>query len=152
MATTDIYPPDMATPVGVVRLLVPDLTTDTGDATGAYMFSDGQLAALLALYNGSVKRAAARAIEIVATDQALLTKVIRTDDLSVNGAVLADSLLKQAKALREDADNEDSLLADEAFVIAYEDAPWYIDAMNASADIERCAPEATPVPWNAPWR
>lgn len=149
---TDIYPPDMTTPIGVVRLLVPDMTTDTGDETGDYLFSDAMLTALLALYNGSVKRAAARGIEIIATDQALLTKVIKTDDLSVNGAVLADALLKQAKALREDADQDDALAAEDAFVIAYGEVPWYITAMNSSADIERCAPEATPIPWNKPWR
>lgn len=148
----DIYPPDMATPIGVVRLLVPDMTTDTGDDTGSYLFSDAMLTALLTLYNGNVKRAAARGIEIIATDQALLTKVIRTDDLSVNGATLADALLKQAKALRDDADQDDANLAEDAFVIAHGETPWYITAMNASADIERCAPEATPAPWNTPWR
>jgi len=128
--TNGVYPVDMNSPLGLVRLLVPDLTTDTGTSTGDYLFSDAMLNALLGLYSQNVKRAAARAIEILATDQALLTKVIRTDDLSVNGATLADALLKQAKALQDDADRDDSRAADDGFTIAYNEVPWYIEEMN----------------------
>ena len=127
--TNDVFPVDTSTPLGVVRLLVPDMTTDTGDASGNYMFSDAMITALLGLYSQNVKRAAARAIEIVATDQALLTKVIKTDDLSVNGATLADSLLKQAQALRDDANRDDALLTDGGFTIAYGEVPWYVTEM-----------------------
>jgi hypothetical protein len=128
------FPVNMSTPLGVVRLCIPDLTTDTGLSTGDYLFSDAAITALLGLYNQNVKRAAARAIEIIATDQALLTKVIRTDDLSVNGAVLADSLLKQAKSLREDADHDDAVAADDGFTTIFDAKPWYIAAMVDDED------------------
>lgn len=124
-----VYPPLYDTAVGQVRLLIPDTAHD-GD--GLYLFEDEQIEALLALYADNVRYAAARAKDIIATDQTLLTKVIRTDDLSVNGAALGTELRLQAKSLREEADKSDE--AWDFFQIVYPDVYTY-------------PPEATPRPF-----
>jgi len=61
----DLYPPDYATAVGQVRLLIPD-TEELQDPADTephahYIFSDAQIQAFVALYSGNVKRAAAQA-------------------------------------------------------------------------------------------
>ncbi|GAA4439393.1 hypothetical protein [Phytohabitans houttuyneae] len=91
---------DPTTDIGKIRLLATDLAED--DA----VFEDGQISAFLAI-EGNVKRAAALAIETIATSEALVSKVLTTSDgLTTDGAKLADSLMKRAKALRDQADVE----------------------------------------------
>lgn len=104
MALVDVYPPQFETPLGQVRLLIPDAAQD---AAGKYIFTDDQLTALLALHKGSIKRAAARALDIIATDTALLLKVVRTDDLQVDGVKVSAELRAHAKELRAEADADD---------------------------------------------
>lgn len=98
---------DVITPVGQVRLLVNDTTADP-------VFSDTDVAAFLAMEDGSVKRAAAQALDTIADDEALTSKAIRTQDLATDGAKVADSLRKRAAALRAQADKADDD-ADEGF-------------------------------------
>jgi len=95
---------DTATAVGMVRLLLNDVDTATA------VFTDEEIKAFLTLEGDSVKRAAAQAIDTNADDQALASKVLRTQDLTTDGAKLADSLRKRAAELRRqaDADDEDS--------------------------------------------
>jgi hypothetical protein len=62
--------------------------------------------AFLALEGDVVKLAAAQAIDVNADDEALTSKVIRTQDLTTDGAKLADSMRKHAAALREQAADE----------------------------------------------
>lgn len=85
---------------GVVRMLI-------NDVVAPWIFSDEEIAAFLALEGGSVKRAAAQAIDTNADNEALASKVLRTQDLSTDGAKVADALRKRAAALREQADAED---------------------------------------------
>lgn len=92
---------DLSTADGQVRLLLNDVDEDT------FVFSDAEIATFLALEAGSVKRAAAQAIDTNADDQALASKVLRTQDLSTNGAAVADTLRKRAAALRAQADDAD---------------------------------------------
>jgi len=109
--TPDIYPPDYATAVGQVRLLIPDTeqldnpADPTADAE--YIFDDHQIQAFLALYSDSVKRAAAQAKLVLATSETLISKVIRTDDLQTDGAKLGAELRAQAKELQEQAEKEE---------------------------------------------
>lgn len=126
-----VYPPIYSTAVGQVRLLIPDVVHDEDNL---YLFEDEQIDALLDLYAENVKRAAAQAKDIIATDQALLLKVVRTDDLTVDGARLATELRLQAKALRDQADDEASAEAYDFFKIVYPDVYTY-------------PPEATPRPF-----
>ena len=107
----DIYPPDYATAIGQVRLLIPDTeqlenpADPTADAQ--YIFDDHQIQAFLALYSSSVKRAAAQAKLVLATSETLISKVIRTDDLQTDGAKLGAELRAQAKELQEQAEKEE---------------------------------------------
>lgn len=92
---------DVSTPRGQVRLLLNDVDEPTA------VFQDAEIDAFLALEAGNVKRAAAQAIDTNADDQALASKVLRTQDLTTDGAKLADALRKHADRLRAQADAED---------------------------------------------
>lgn len=89
------------TVAGMVRLLLNDVDTDTA------VFADDEIAAFLDLEGQNVKRAAAQAIDTNADDQALASKVLRTQDLNTDGAKLADALRARAKELRRQADEAD---------------------------------------------
>lgn len=117
----DLYPPDYATGIGQVRLLIPDTeqldnpATSTVDAT--YIFDDHQIQAFLSLYASSVKRAAAQAKLVLATSETLISKVIRTDDLQTDGAKLGAELRAQAKELQDQAEKEELYDSYEEFEI-----------------------------------
>ncbi|WP_248582596.1 hypothetical protein [Nocardioides sp. InS609-2] len=98
---------DYTTPAGQVRLLINDTQADQ-------VFGDDEITAYLALESGSVKRAAAQALDTIADDEALTSKAIRTQDLATDGPKTADSLRKRAAALRAQADQVDED-ADEGF-------------------------------------
>jgi hypothetical protein len=89
---------DVASSRGQVRLLVPDSSPTT------YVFEDAEIDAFLTLESGSVRRAAAMALETLASNEALVLKVIRILELSTDGAKTADALLKRAALLRSQAD------------------------------------------------
>lgn len=98
-----------------VRLLIPDLDT------GHQIFTDDQITSLLALSDGKVFLAAARALEIAAADEAMVYKIVSTDDLNVNGVTGAvQVLLARAKTLRADQDKQDAEAAPEnGLVLAF---------------------------------
>lgn len=102
------------TPAGQVRLLCTDITEP-------YVFDDDAIDAFLSLSSGNVKRAAAMALDVIAADEALVIKVVRTDDLQVDGVKVAESLRKQAEALRAQADAETDQANAEVFVVVYPD-------------------------------
>ncbi len=103
---------DYTTPAGQVRLLIPD--TDTT----AFVFVDDEITAFLALELGNVFRAAALAIETIATNEALVLKVIDTLDVKTDGARLSDALLKRATQLRARADETPEEDDDGDFAVA----------------------------------
>lgn len=109
--TPDLFPPDYATAVGQVRLLIPDTDQledlSNPEAEASYIFDDHQVQALLVLYSDNVKRAAAQAKLVLATSEALINKVIRTSDYNTDGAKLGAELREQAKALQQEADKDD---------------------------------------------
>lgn len=92
---------DVSSERGKVRLLVPD-TSPT-----AFVFEDAEVDAFLAIEGNSVRRAAALALETLASNQALVLKVIKLMDLQTDGAKLSDALLKRAGLLRAQADDDD---------------------------------------------
>lgn len=92
---------DYTTPEAQVRLTIID-TDETN-----FVFTDAQITAFLAMAGGSVDRAAARALDVIASDEALTSKVIRTQDLATDGPKTAAALREHAKQLREQADHED---------------------------------------------
>lgn len=94
-------PIDFTSTTGKVRLLLNDVDES------ALVFSDEEILAFLALEGDNVKRAAAQAIDTNADNEALASKVLRSQDVSTDGAKVADALRKRASALREQADLED---------------------------------------------
>lgn len=122
----DLYPPDYTTELGKLRALIPDVDqadfTDNG--TLSYLFSDQHLNAFLSMYPGAltpvirIKRAAANALTAIATSEALISKVIKTEDLQTDGAKLANALLLAAARFSREAEQEEELIDSEGdFVI-----------------------------------
>ena len=91
---------DPTTPRGQVRLLL-------NDVADPWVFANAEIDAFLTLEGASVKRAAAQAIDTNATNLVLAMRVLRTQDLSTDGAKVAEAMRTQAKSLREQADNSD---------------------------------------------
>lgn len=109
---------DTAEPIGLIRLLI----TDVDEAFP--LFTDGQLAAFYALEGDNVKRAAAAALETIATSETLVSKKISTQDLSVDGPAVAKELMARAKVLRGQADEEAGEVEDPyAYGFDYVDVP-----------------------------
>lgn len=122
-------PVDYSTPTGQFRALIGDTDAIELDppiaGQGEYMwFGDDEIGAFLALYNDNPKRAAARALLTIAGSQALLLKKWSSDDLSVDGAAIAEALRKQAKDLQDEADNEAALI--DIFEISYPGSDYSI--------------------------
>ena len=101
-------------PVQQVRLLIADV--DTGENQ---IFTDDQLNGYLSIARDSVKRAAADALDAIATSEALISKVITTQDRSSDGRAVADALRKHAAALRVRAKEEEDAEDDEPFFMAF---------------------------------
>jgi hypothetical protein len=92
---------DPTTDLGKVRMLIPDRVEET------LIFQDEEIEAYLSMNDSNFRRAAAEALETIASDEALTLKVITTLDLSTNGASLSSALLERAKVLRAQADRAD---------------------------------------------
>jgi hypothetical protein len=114
--------------LGQVRLLIPDtdqLSNLANPSSPAeYIFNDSQIQAFLSLYGTNVKRAAAQAKLVLATSEALINKVISTDDLKTDGAKLAAELRAQALMLRQEADKDDSEDSYDSFTIVSNNTAW----------------------------
>lgn len=95
---------DYTLPLGRVRLLILDTADDPADR----LFTEEQLDAFLDLNAGNVRRTAAQALLVISLSEALLSKKIRTQDLSTDGPAVAAELRAQAKVLRDEADAVDA--------------------------------------------
>ena len=102
---------------GQVRLLISDI--DEANPIFTELQIGGYLAGYGLLGNGPVTprspilRAAADALDAIATSEALVSKVMQTvDGLQTDGAKVANSLRTRADTLRRQADREDDLEAD----------------------------------------
>jgi hypothetical protein len=100
---TVLYPIVLTSDIGRVRLLIPDRSLDL------FVFQDEEIEAFLEI-EGGVKLAAALALETIASDIAMVDKVIRIMDLQTDGAKTSDALLARAKLLREQAYDADATL------------------------------------------
>lgn len=103
-------PLDYTSPVGQVRLLI----ADVGDGA-AQTLADDQVQGYLTLNGDNVRRAAADALDAIASSEALVSKVIRSQDLTTDGAKVADALRAHADRLRAQADADDPDGGDFAF-------------------------------------
>ena len=93
---------DFTTPVGQVRLLISDLNPDEP------LLSDDMVRGYLAMSGNNLRRAAAEALDAIASSEVLVSKVIRTQDRATDGAAVAAELRKHAVALRLRADEEEA--------------------------------------------
>jgi hypothetical protein len=105
MANSGVSPVQYGTDVGKVRTLLGDTEAENVvGGVGEYMyFGDDEISAFLTMYGDNVKLAAARCMETISMSQALLLKSWSSDDLTVNGDRIAESLRKLAAQLREEA-------------------------------------------------
>lgn len=87
-------PPPMSTSVRRVRLLIAD--TDPANR----LFRVDEIQDFIDLEGGTVKLAAATALETIARSEVLISKVIKTQDLETDGAKVAAELRASAAALR----------------------------------------------------
>jgi len=102
---------DYSTARGQVRLLIADVNESD------FLLSNDQIDGCLSIENNRVKRAAALALESIATSEVLVSKKIRTLDLQTDGPAVAAELRAQAKQLR-DQDDQDG-----------DEGPWAIDVI-----------------------
>lgn len=100
---------DYETPIKQVRVLIADMATPP-------LLDDPTLQTYLELQGWedgarwAVKRAAADALEAIAVSEVLVSKKIRTQDLTSDGPAVAESLRKLAAGLRTQADDDDPTL------------------------------------------
>jgi hypothetical protein len=110
MANSGVSPVNYGTDVGKVRALLGDTEAENVvNGVGEYMyFGDDEINAFLTMYGENVKLATARCMETISMSQALLLKSWSSDDLTVNGDKIAESLRKLAAQLREEALQDES--------------------------------------------
>lgn len=118
---------DVTTDAGKVRLVIPD------NDSSNYVFEDDEIDAFLTLEDSNVRRAAALALETIASNEAHTLKVIKLLDLQTDGAKTSDALLKRATALRKQADDADAATAGGAFDIA----EWVVDDFSADERLQK---------------
>lgn len=83
------------------------------------LLSDSQINTYMSLVSSNVRLAAAMALDAIATNQALLLKVISVFDLRTDGAAVARALRAQAQALRDAVRTDDSA--------AFDIAEWVVN-------------------------
>ncbi|RJP53621.1 MAG: hypothetical protein C4583_04345 [Anaerolineaceae bacterium] len=93
---------DPTSDIGKVRMMIPDRVGS--DA----LLTDEEIEAYLDMNGDDVRYAAADALDMIASDQALTLKVITLMDLRTDGRATAQSLMERADKLRTLADNEDA--------------------------------------------
>lgn len=115
---------DLSTDVGKVRAIIPDTNIS------AYIFENEEVEAFLSMERGGVKRAAALALETIASNETMVLKVIRLLDLQTDGAKVSEALLKRAALLRQQAKADaDELAGDDR--PAFDVAEMVIDGWQA---------------------
>jgi predicted kinase len=93
---------DYSTDVAKVRLLISDIDVSE------QIFNDAAIQAFIDMaLDGNLRRAAAQALMVMATNETMVQKQIKILDLSTNGPAQAQALLALAKQYREEADAEE---------------------------------------------
>lgn len=98
----------------IIRALIPD-TEAVFD--GDTMFTDTEIGYYYLAGSGNMLRAAGLACMAIGSSEAIISKIIRTQDLQTNGATLQDSFTNKAKVLFARADKEDDLADSSYFQI-----------------------------------
>lgn len=106
-----IYPPNYETPLGQMRALLSQTQryVDPANPTAPadYLVPDDQLAAYLSINANALYAAASDALVALATNEALVSKKIRTEGgLQTDGPAVAQRLLDLAKEYRKRHEDE----------------------------------------------
>lgn len=107
----------MATDVQLVRTLIPDTEAVFGPTEDQTMFADSDIENFITLGKGNLLRAAGLAMIAVGNSEALILKIIKTQDLSTNGAELQNQWRQAGKLMLDRADKEDETADAEYFQI-----------------------------------
>lgn len=124
MSNTGLYPADPTTQTGQFRLVSGDWNgtpTDPPDdpQTATYLYwGDDEIAAFLAISNGSVNRAIGHGIMQLARNAAMLGQSVKTDDLALNDSQRGKDLSTIAQDYFTLADKEDGQANASFFAIA----------------------------------
>lgn len=123
MAAT--YTPGSSAPKDLVRLLIPDRVVTPEEV----IFSDEEIVAFLDFNGDVVRLATADALETIASDEALVQKVIHLGDLTTNGPAVSKELRERAASLRKQYAESGEVAAggspiDELFAIAETAWDW----------------------------
>lgn len=113
------YSYDLSSDVGKVRLLIPDnkgAYVPPDEQPAMYIFEDEEISTFLILETG-LRRATALALEVIASNEALVLKVIKLLDITTDGAKVSDALLKRAALLRKQAGDDEELAVGDGFDI-----------------------------------
>lgn len=98
---------DFTTDVAKVRALIPDTeevpNPNAPLSAPEFIFPDGHLQAFLDLNGGDIRLAASDACAALGTSEAIIAKVIKTEDLQTDGAKIMGQFLARAKQLRDQA-------------------------------------------------
>ena len=94
--TFSIY--SLETALARVRLRIRDTTSATA------VFADEEILAFIAMEDNDWRRAAALALETIASTQLLLLKVITILDVKTDGAAMAKELRAEAQQLRDESE------------------------------------------------
>ena len=109
-----IFPPDYSTPLGQLRALLSQTKQYVDPANPSagpdYLLSDDQLSAYLTINNDGLYGAAADALLAIATNEVLISKKIRTEDLQTDGPAVAGELRRTADEFRKRQKEEDEAL------------------------------------------
>lgn len=101
-----------------VRDLVPDDAAIFGPNEDEYLFSDDQISRVHdGVGKGSILRTVGLLCISVGNSEAIINKIIKTQDLSTNGSALQDTWGKRGEYYIGLADAEDNALADAYFKI-----------------------------------
>lgn len=123
---------DFSSPVGQVRVLIPDLRKleDLRDLRNEprYLFADEEIEALLAVNSGNIKLAAADACDAIGMDKALQLLVLKTDDKQTDGAKLLSAIVGRARQLRAQAkEDEVNNLCFDVVQPTFEPVDWVVN-------------------------
>lgn len=127
----------MAGTVEQVRLLIPDNEQIFGDAENEYLFATEEIEGYLEIAGGSALRAAAFAMIAIANSEAMISKVIKTQDLTTDGAKVSEAMLKNAAMLLRRADDQEKL-----------DNVFYMEIVGYDPEWSSSQPELTEWNWN----
>lgn len=96
-----VFTYDLSTLIGKTRLRCQDTSEDNP------IFSDAEISEFISFQGSNILRAAADALDVIASNQAYVLKVITNNGLQTDGASTAAALRAGAKALRAQAGNNE---------------------------------------------